>query len=143
MVDGIKRIGFEYATRGGMTIAVSDIEVPKEKKELLALADGQVTKIDGQYQRGLITEDERYEAVVDVWQKTSRTLSDKMMENLDPQSAVAMMTTSGARGNKGNIGQLGAMRGLMADPSSSTSSRPTAHARASPTPRSAPPTRAT
>ena len=117
MVDGIKRIGFEYATRGGMTIAVSDIEVPKEKKELLALADGQVTKIDGQYQRGLITEDERYEAVVDVWQKTSRTLSDKMMENLDPQSAVAMMTTSGARGNKGNIGQLGAMRGLMADPS--------------------------
>src|SRR5450830_524458 len=80
MVDGIKRIGFEYATRGGMTIAVSDIEVPKEKKELLALADGQVTKIDGQYQRGLITEDERYEAVVDVWQKTSRTLSDKRSE---------------------------------------------------------------
>ena len=117
MVDGIKRIGFEYATRGGMTIAVSDIEVPTEKKELLALADGQVARIDGQYQRGLITEDERYEAVVDVWQKTSRTLSDKMMDNLDPQSAVAMMTTSGARGNKGNIGQLGAMRGLMADPS--------------------------
>jgi DNA-directed RNA polymerase subunit beta' len=117
LVDGIKRIGFEYATRGGMTIAVSDIEVPKEKKALLADADGQVTKIDGQYQRGLITEDERYEAVVDVWQKTSRTLSDKMMANLDPQSAVAMMTTSGARGNKGNIGQLGAMRGLMADPS--------------------------
>jgi DNA-directed RNA polymerase subunit beta' len=117
LVDGVKRIGFEYATRGGMTIAVSDIEVPTEKKELLALADGQVTKIDGQYQRGLITEDERYEAVVDVWQKTSKTLSDKMMDNLDPQSAVAMMTTSGARGNKGNIGQLGAMRGLMADPS--------------------------
>jgi DNA-directed RNA polymerase subunit beta' len=117
LVDGIKRIGFEYATRGGMTIAVSDIEVPKEKKALLADADGQVTRIDGQYQRGLITEDERYEAVVDVWQKTSRTLSDKMMANLDPQSAVAMMTTSGARGNKGNIGQLGAMRGLMADPS--------------------------
>jgi len=79
LVDGIKRIGFEYATRGGMTIAVSDIEVPIEKKALLADADGQVTKIDGQYQRGLITEDERYEAVVDVWQKTSRTLSDKMM----------------------------------------------------------------
>ena len=52
-----------------------------------------------------------------MWQKTSKTLSDKMMDNLDPQSAVAMMTTSGARGNKGNIGQLGAMRGLMADPS--------------------------
>ena len=84
---------------------------------MLTDADGQVKRIDGQYQKGLITEDERYEAVVDVWQKTSKRLSDRMMETLDQQSAVAMMTASGARGNKGNIGQLGAMRGLMADPS--------------------------
>ena len=101
----------------GMTIAVDDITVPPEKQAMLADADDQVTKIDGQFQRGLITDDERYEAVVDVWQKTSKDLSDKMMENLDPNSPVAMMTASGARGNKGNIGQLGAMRGLMADPS--------------------------
>ncbi len=100
-----------------MTIAVDDITVPAEKPAMLAAADDQVTKIDGQFQRGLITDDERYEAVVDVWQKTSKDLSDKMMENLDPNSPVAMMTASGARGNKGNIGQLGAMRGLMADPS--------------------------
>ncbi len=117
LVDGIKRIGFEFATQGGMTIAVADIQVPDDKAELLAGADAGVNRIDGQFQRGLITEDERYEAVVDVWQKTSQKLSDRMMETLDPQSAVAMMTTSGARGNKGNIGQLGAMRGLMADPS--------------------------
>ena len=117
LVDGVKRIGFEYATRGGMTIAVADITVPDDKPALLADADDQVKRIDGQFQKGLITEDERYEAVVDVWQKTSKRLSDKMMETLDPQSAVAMMTASGARGNKGNIGQLGAMRGLMADPS--------------------------
>ncbi len=117
LVDGVKRVGFEYATRGGMTIAVADITVPPEKQAMLGAADDQVTKIDGQFQRGLITEDERYEAVVDVWQKTSKDLSDKMMDNLDPTSPVAMMTASGARGNKGNIGQLGAMRGLMADPS--------------------------
>jgi DNA-directed RNA polymerase subunit beta' len=117
LVDGIKRVGFEYATRGGMTIAVDDITVPTDKAAQLAAADEQVTKIDGQFQRGLITDDERYEAVVDVWQKTSKDLSDAMMDNLDPNSPVAMMTASGARGNKGNIGQLGAMRGLMADPS--------------------------
>ena len=117
LVDGIKRVGFEYATRGGMTIAVDDISVPPEKPAMLAAADDQVTKLDGQFQRGLITDDERYEAVVDVWQKTSKDLSDLMMEHLDPNSPVAMMTASGARGNKGNIGQLGAMRGLMADPS--------------------------
>ena len=117
LVDGVKRIGFEFATRGGMTIAVADIKVPEDKQAMLTDADGQVKRIDGQYQKGLITEDERYEAVVDVWQKTSKRLSDRMMETLDQQSAVAMMTASGARGNKGNIGQLGAMRGLMADPS--------------------------
>ncbi|MCU0483906.1 MAG: DNA-directed RNA polymerase subunit beta', partial [Chloroflexi bacterium] len=116
LVDGIKRVGFEYATRGGMTIAVVDIAVPKRKPELLALADADVEKINRDFQRGLITDDERYEQVVDVWQQTTRTMSDSMMEDLDPANAVAMMTTSGARGNKGNIGQLGAMRGLMADP---------------------------
>ena len=116
LVDGIKRVGFEYATRGGMTIAVVDITVPPNKGELLARADADVEKIDRDFQRGLITEDERYEQVVEVWQKTTRQMSDEMMDALDQKSAVAMMTTSGARGNKGNIGQLGAMRGLMADP---------------------------
>ncbi len=117
VVDGIKAIGFTYATRGGMTIAVDDIRVPPEKKQLLAGADSNVLAIDGQFQRGLITEDERYEQVVAVWQKTTQQVSDTMMKGLDPFGAVTMMTTSGARGNKGNIGQLGGMRGLMADPS--------------------------
>ena len=73
--------------------------------------------IDKQFQRGLITEDERYEQVVGVWQETTAKMSDEMMKSLDPTGPVTMMTASGARGNKGNIGQLGAMRGLMADPS--------------------------
>ncbi len=116
LVDGIKGIGFHYATRGGMTIAVDDITIPPQKGELLKAADKQVEAIDKQFQRGLITEDERYESVVTVWKDTTQQVSDRMMEALDPTGAVTMMTASGARGNKGNIGQLGGMRGLMADP---------------------------
>jgi DNA-directed RNA polymerase subunit beta' len=117
LADGIKSVGFDFATRGGMTIGVFDIEVPKDKAERLKAADDNVAQIDRQFQRGLITEDERYEQVVDVWQKTTSTLSDDMMKSLKADGPVTMMTASGARGNKGNIGQLGAMRGLMADPS--------------------------
>ncbi len=117
LVDGIKSVGFEFATRGGMTIGVFDIEVPRDKAARLTTADNEVDEIDRQFQRGLITDDERYEQVVSVWQRTTAEMSDAMMAGLDPFGAVTMMTTSGARGNKGNIGQLGAMRGLMADPS--------------------------
>ena len=117
LVDGIKSVGFEFATRGGMTIGVFDIEVPKDKAERLKGADDQVAQIDRQFQRGLITDDERYEQVVDVWQQTTTEMSDEMMKGLEADGPVTMMTASGARGNKGNIGQLGAMRGLMADPS--------------------------
>jgi len=117
LVDGIKSVGFEFATRGGMTIAVGDITMPADKGARLAAADASVDQIDRQFQRGLITDEERYEQVVKVWQDTTTQMSDAMMDQLDPFGAVTMMTASGARGNKGNIGQLGAMRGLMADPS--------------------------
>jgi DNA-directed RNA polymerase subunit beta' len=117
LVDGIKSVGFDFATRGGMTIGLFDIEVPKDKAAQLKKADDSVAEIDRQFQRGLITDDERYEQVVDVWQKTTTALSDEMMKGLRADGPVTMMTASGARGNKGNIGQLGAMRGLMADPS--------------------------
>jgi DNA-directed RNA polymerase subunit beta' len=117
LVDGIKSVGFEFATRGGMTIGLFDIEIPKDKAARLVTADERVAEIDRQFQRGLITEDERYEQVVDVWKETTDDLSNEMMKSLDPAGPVTMMTASGARGNKGNIGQLGAMRGLMADPS--------------------------
>src|SRR5258705_2507785 len=117
LADGIKSVGFDFATRGGMTIGVFDIEVPKDKAARLTAADNSVSEIDRQFQRGLITEAERYEQVVDVWQKTTSAMSDEMMKGLKADGPVTMMTASGARGNKGNIGQLGAMRGLMADPS--------------------------
>ena len=117
LVDGIKGIGFKFATRGGMTIGLWDIIVPVEKGALLRTADDDVVKIDKQFQRGLITEDERYEQVVELWQDITKRVSDHMMASLGDENPVKMMTDSGARGNKGNIGQLGAMRGLMADPS--------------------------
>jgi len=117
LVDGIKQVGFESATRGGITIGLWDIVVPEAKVKQLREADEEIEKTDSQFQRGLITEDERYEQVVELWQRTTREISDSMMEGLDPDNSLRMMTDSGARGNKGNIGQLGAMRGLMADPS--------------------------
>jgi DNA-directed RNA polymerase subunit beta' len=117
LVDGIKSVGFDFATRGGMTIGLWDIVVPKNKGQLLATADQGVSEIDRQFQRGLITDDERYEQVVELWQRMTKDVSDSMMSTLPDDNALRMMTESGARGNKGNIGQLGAMRGLMADPS--------------------------
>jgi DNA-directed RNA polymerase subunit beta' len=117
LVDGIKSVGFRYATQGGMTIAVDDIRVPVGKKGLLEAADKKVADIDAQYQRGLITDDERYARVVEIWRNATDEVSGQMMDSLDPEGSVTMMTASGARGNKGNIGQLGGMRGLMADPS--------------------------
>ncbi len=117
LVDGIKAIGFKFATRGGITIGLWDIVVPDVKAKLLVKADEDVDAIDKQFQRGLITEDERYEQVVELWQRITKDVSDQMMGGLGDENPVRMMTDSGARGNKGNIGQLGAMRGLMADPS--------------------------
>ena len=117
LVDGIKDVGFKFATRGGMTIGLWDIITPKQKAESLAAADSQVSDIDKQFQRGLITDDERYEQVVELWKRTTDSISAAMMAQLPEDNALRMMTDSGARGNKGNIGQLGAMRGLMADPS--------------------------
>jgi DNA-directed RNA polymerase subunit beta' len=125
LADGIKRVGFEAATRGGMTISVFDIAMAQGKKAIIAEADKDVVKVDGQYTQGLITDEERYKNVIRVWQKATGDIGTAMMEELntkkdgrDPQfHPLLMMTNSGARGNKGNIGQLGAMRGLMADPS--------------------------
>ena len=84
LVDGIKSVGFEFATRGGMTIGLFDIEIPKDKAARLEAADDSVAEIDRQFQRGLITEDERYEQVVGVWQETTAKMSDEMMKSLDP-----------------------------------------------------------
>ena len=117
LVDGIKGVGFHYATVAGITIGIDDMRVPKEKVQLLADADTRITGIDREFRRGFITEEERYNQTVDVWRATTAEVTQKMLEGLDKRGSVWMITNSGARGNVTQVHQLAGMRGLMADPS--------------------------
>ncbi|MCW2277823.1 DNA-directed RNA polymerase subunit beta' [Heliophilum fasciatum] len=117
MLDGIKRQGFKYSTRAGVTVGITDIDVPEEKVTLLAEADREVEMIERNYRKGLITADERYDQVIKVWSRTTEDVKDALLKTLDKFNPVYMMATSGARGNIQQIRQLAGMRGLMADPS--------------------------
>lgn len=117
LLDGIKKLGYTFATRAGVTIGIADITVPGEKRDILAAADAQVEKVEMQYRRGLITEDERYLKVIGIWNKATDDVTGALLNTLDKFNPVYMMATSGARGNIQQIRQLAGMRGLMADPS--------------------------
>jgi len=117
MLDNIKAKGYHFSTIGAVTVAVSDMEVPEIKKELLANADSTIEKIEKMYRRGFISEDERYEKVIDKWTKTTEEVADALMDSLDKFNPINMMADSGARGSKSQIKQLAGMRGLMASPS--------------------------
>ena len=121
LLDQLKRVGFKYATLSGLSIAVSDMLVPKEKPEMIEKAQGEVSRIDEMYQNGLITEGERYNKIIDQWTTTSEAVAAIMLkgisENEDGFTGIHLMYTSGARGSKNQIRQLAAMRGLMAKPS--------------------------
>jgi len=117
MLDRIKSLGFIYATRSGTTIALSDLQVEIGKKEILEQADEEVRRIETQYRHGLITWEERYRSVIDIWSKAKDRVTDNLMSSLEPLNPVFMMAQSGARGNVSQISQLAGMRGLMADPS--------------------------
>ncbi|MDR7867670.1 MAG: DNA-directed RNA polymerase subunit beta' [Sporomusaceae bacterium] len=117
VLDGVKKLGFSFACRAGITIAISDIKIPEAKKDILAKTETQVDLIDKQYRRGLITEDERYKKIIDMWSKATDDVTTALMTSLDRFNPVYMMATSGARGNIQQIRQLAGMRGLMADPS--------------------------
>ncbi|NYE57935.1 DNA-directed RNA polymerase subunit beta' [Carboxydothermus ferrireducens] len=119
LLDGLKKLGFHYATKAGLTIGIVDITVPKEKQEILEEADRMVADIEVKYRRGLITEDERYQRVVDIWNAATEKVTKKLVETLEASqfNHVYMMAKSGARGNIQQIRQLAGMRGLMADPS--------------------------
>jgi DNA-directed RNA polymerase subunit beta' len=116
ILDNIKHLGFQYASRSGITIAVNDIEVPASKPKLLAETEAKIAVIADQYHRGLITEDERYNQVVDIWTETTNTITTTIQNNLDRYGGVYMMATSGAKGNISQIRQMAGMRGLMTDP---------------------------
>ncbi len=117
VLDKVKSLGYSFACRAGVTVAIADIMVPPEKKDILSKAEAQVDTIDKQYRRGLITEDERYKKVIDLWTKATDDVTGAMMNNLDRFNPIYMMANSGARGNIQQIRQLAGMRGLMADPS--------------------------
>ncbi|MDP9353511.1 MAG: DNA-directed RNA polymerase subunit beta', partial [Chloroflexota bacterium] len=117
VADTIKRVGFHYATKGGMSIAVEDLVIPAEKNELLAQADEQVRELERDYQRGLMTEDELEVETIRTWTETREHLGKAAQRTFGDHNSVAMMANSGAKGNWTNIGQMAGMRGLMADPS--------------------------
>ena len=114
VIDYIKALGFKYSTLAGITFSMDDVKVPEAKKELLAQADSQVENIRKQYVRGLITDDERYKAVINIWEETTDKVSNAMEENFDELNPIYMMVKSGARGNMNQLRQIAGMRGLMA-----------------------------
>ncbi len=116
LVDAIKDIGFEYATRSGTTIALSDIFTPPTKVAMLAEADSQIADMEDQFQMGLVTDDEKYQHAIRVWTDTTQRMQEALYGSLPPESPLAMMSNSGAKGNITQIRQMGAMRGLMSDP---------------------------
>lgn len=117
MLDNIKALGYHYSSVGAITVAASDMIVPPVKYELLKEADETVEKIEKMYKRGFISDDERYERVIEKWTKTTEDVADALMDSLDRFNPIFMMADSGARGSKSQIKQLAGMRGLMASPS--------------------------
>jgi DNA-directed RNA polymerase subunit beta' len=123
-LDVIKSLTFRFATRAGITISKNDIVIPDEKEEILAGYEGEVAKVGKEYDRGLMTEDERDERIVAIWTKATDDVADRMMDNLEGTNPIYMMANSGARGSFNQIRQLAGMRGLMADPKGEIIARP-------------------
>jgi DNA-directed RNA polymerase subunit beta' len=133
LCDRIKDLGYEYATRAGVTIGVKDLKIPASKPKMLETANAEVDEIENQFQDGIITRTEKYNKIVDVWTKVTNDISNEMMQEMstdvltDPKTGktevnssfnpIYMMATSGARGNQDQMRQLAGMRGLMAKPS--------------------------
>ncbi len=120
VLDHIKELGFHYSTIGAITISMEDIIVPEEKAKLLGDAEEEVDKFEKSYRRGLISDEERYEKVIEIWNETTEKVTDALMEGLDPLNNIYIMAHSGARGSKNQIRQLAGMRGLMASASGKT-----------------------
>ncbi len=117
ILDDLKKLGFEYATLAGISIAIDDLRIPKEKGRYIKEARQDVLGVEEQYRKGLITDGERYNKVIDIWTNTTDKVAEMIFEELDQFNPILMMANSGARGSKQQIRQLAGMRGLMAKPS--------------------------
>ena len=124
VLDTIKSLAFTYATQAGITISKNDIVIPPEKDEILKGYETRVKGVEGNYERGLITEDERHEQIVNIWTEATDTVADAMQANLNELNSIYMMANSGARGSFKQIRQLAGMRGLMANPKGEIIERP-------------------
>ncbi len=120
VLDSIKAMGYKYSTKGAITISVADMTVPSAKHELIKATEDEVVKIERQYKRGFITDDERYRLVVAEWEKTTKEVTDALTSVLDEYNPIYMMANSGARGSMNQIRQLAGMRGLMANTAGKT-----------------------
>ncbi len=120
MLDNIKAQGYKFSTKSSITISIADMVVPPEKPELLGESEKKVVKIENQYMRGFITDDERYRLVVNEWEQTTKKVTDALFRNLDEFNPIYIMANSGARGSTAQIRQLSGMRGLMANTSGRT-----------------------
>ena len=120
MLDRVKALGYKYSTKGAITVSIADMVIPEKKYSLIDEAEREVVKIDRQYKRGFITNDERYRLVVQQWEQTINDVTGALQDNLDRFNPIYMMADSGARGSMKQIRQLAGMRGLMADTSGRT-----------------------
>ena len=124
ILDAVKELGFHYASKSGITIAINDIEISPEKDVIVGKADILITKLEQQYMDGLITDDERYRTAVDIWTKASDDVTQVVEDNLKNYGGIYMMAASGAKGNIAQIKQMAGMRGLMSDPKGRIIERP-------------------
>ena len=120
VLDSIKALGYKYSTKGAITISVADMTVPSAKYELIHETEQEVVRIERQFKRGFITDDERYRLVVSEWEKTTKDVTDALSNALDEYNPIYMMANSGARGSMNQIRQLAGMRGLMANTAGKT-----------------------
>ena len=120
VLDSIKAMGYKFSTIGAITISIADMTVPEKKQELIADTEKKVLKIEKQYKRGFITDDERYRLVVEEWENTTKDVTGALQNCLDEYNPIYMMANSGARGSMNQIRQLAGMRGLMANTAGKT-----------------------
>ena len=117
LLDDIKKLGFESATKGGISIGIDDMQVPEAKQDVLKEAKEEVAKVEDQYRKGIITDSERKSKVIDIWTHATDKVSDLLFKGMHPFNPIFMMADSGARGSRLQVRQLAGMRGLMAKPS--------------------------
>jgi DNA-directed RNA polymerase subunit beta' len=123
-LDNLKRLGFHYATRAGVTIGVEDVTVPGSKQTILDEHEKKAQKVEGQYRKGIITDDERRQELIEIWTQATDEVKNAMEDGFTPTNPIYMMANSGARGNTMQIRQLAGMRGLVANPKGEIIPRP-------------------